>query len=213
MKDVVALLRTGGALAYLVLALFALPVLARGMFALKRSRSQERKEFLELWKDGDKADDFWLELMIRHCFGEALPAVLVRRVMCFPAAPSKLASLARSWSLLTYDTEMGRLEWRSRWREVWRWRGVELRVFEALYMVLGSVGLLSVWAWFILSERIFLESSSGLVAAAMILPHLVNLDSANDAFKELSPLLAHKEGLRVDVSPKRINELEVVEPN
>ena len=70
MKDVLNMLQTGGSLTYLVLALFALPVPIRGFFALTRSRSQSRKEFLELWKDGDKSDDFWLELMIRHGLGE-----------------------------------------------------------------------------------------------------------------------------------------------
>jgi hypothetical protein len=202
MKDVLTLLRTGGALAYLVLALYALPVLARGLFALKRSRSQERKEFLELWKDGDKSDDFWLELMVRHCFGEALPAVLIRHVMCLPAAPSKLANLAKSWSWFTYDIRTGRLEWKSKWRGKWKWAIIELRALGALYMVLGSVGLLSVWAWFILSNNKLLEFSVCLLAAVMILPHLVNLDLANAAFKELSPLLVRVESASAAPMPQ-----------
>jgi hypothetical protein len=210
MKDVMALLRTGGALAYLVLALYVLPVLARGLFALKRSGSQERKEFLELWKDGDKSDDFWLELMVRHCFGEALPAVLVRRVVCLLAAPSKLSDLARSWSRFTYDTKTGRLEWKSKLRGMWKWGVIELRFFQVLYLVLGTFGLLSVWVWPALSNNKLHTGLVYLLGAAMTLFYLVSLELANAAFKELSPLLAHIESTSVVPMQQGGNEMKTV---
>jgi hypothetical protein len=114
MKDVLSLLQTGGVLGHLVLIAFAVYVLAKAVFELKHNRNQGRKEFLELWKDGDKSDDFWLEMMISHCFGRVLPAPLVRRVIDMPTAPLKLANLASAWSLLTYDSAAGCLVWRKK---------------------------------------------------------------------------------------------------
>jgi hypothetical protein len=45
--------------------LVALTVLAKGMFSLHRSKSQNRKDFLELWR-GEHPDDLWLEVAGRY---------------------------------------------------------------------------------------------------------------------------------------------------
>lgn len=139
------MLASGSLLAYLVLFFSAVPLLSRGIFALKKSRSQQRREFLELWKDGDKSDDFWLELMIGHCFGRALPAALVRQVIRLPSAPAKLSDLSLSWSWLAYDTASARLHWREERRNRGRNSTIELRVCLAVYVMFAMIGILFTW--------------------------------------------------------------------
>jgi hypothetical protein len=192
MKDVLSLLQTGGVLGHLVLIAFAVYVLAKAVFELKHNRNQGRKEFLELWKDGDKSDDFWLEMMISHCFGRVLPAPLVRRVIDMPTAPLKLANLASAWSLLTYDSAAGCLVWRKKWLGRWKWALVGVKTIGTIYMLLGVVGGMSLLAW-IISSVAFPPGLICLVGAAAILPLLVNLELANDTFKEMAPLLAEIE--------------------
>lgn len=188
MKDVLALLQTGAPLAYFVLTLFALPVLVRGLFALTRSRSQARKEFLELWKDGDKSDDFWLELMIRHCFGEALPASLVRRVIKLPGSPAKLTAIAGSWSWFVYDSESGRLDWKTEWRRVHKRNVIELLLCRVAYAIFGMVGMLAVQTQPPHSGS-FIFGVVFLVAAMTCLVHSLNLEIASDELKRVWPLL------------------------
>ncbi|RDS84884.1 hypothetical protein DWU98_02715 [Dyella monticola] len=192
MKDALTMLQTGGPLTYLVLLVFALPAPIRGFFALTRSRSQARKEFLELWKNGDKNDDFWLELMIRHCFGEALPAALVRRVMHLPAAPTALANLALSWSWFTYDVETASLQWKRKWRGRWRWAMIEYYACNVAYMVLGTIGVMSILAWLFKSVAL-LGGLVCLLGAISISPRLVNMGFAIKAFKGLSTLFVHQQ--------------------
>jgi hypothetical protein len=142
MKDIFSLLSTGNWLACSIVCVFAIGFLIKGVFALKTSRSQQRKEFLELWKDGDKSDDFWLELMIRHCFGSALPAALVRRVMQLPASSVKLVDLAFAWSWFDYDPREGRLDWKAAWRRRSKRFTLELVLFRGIYGVLVFIGIM-----------------------------------------------------------------------
>jgi hypothetical protein len=201
MKDIFSILSTGGWLAYLIVCFSAIPLFARGIFALKSSNSRNRKEFLELWKDGDKSDDFWLELMIRHCFGRALPAALVRRVMQLPASPAKLADLAASWSWFDYDQREGRLDWKVARRRGPKRSTLELRLSYAIYGTFAFVGLMIVQKVPV-SSHLFIW---GVICVAFSIPfmfHIANLSIALDTFKELSPLLANTgacdaEGLRV----------------
>jgi hypothetical protein len=59
-------------------------------------------------------------------------------------------------------------------------------------MLLGVVGGMSLLAW-IISSVAFPAGLICLVGAAAILPLLVNLELANDTFKEMAPLLAEIE--------------------
>lgn len=68
---------TGGALLVPLAVLLAAMTLAKGLFSLHRSRSQSRKEFLELWHR-DNPDDLWLEVAVRHLVDVYLPASLIR---------------------------------------------------------------------------------------------------------------------------------------
>jgi hypothetical protein len=192
MKDVLSLLSAGGVLAYLIVGLSLVPLFVKGIFALKISRSQQRKEFLELWKDGDKNDDFWLELMISHCFGAALPAALVRRVMRLPASPAMLSEIASSWSWFVYDSNSGRLDWKSDWRRKPSRSTVELRFYQAVYMILAFPGLMAMWKSSAHSDA-FTSGAVFLVLSMPFLWHATNLSIASDTLKEMSAKLVAPE--------------------
>ena len=57
----------GGWGSVVAVVLFIIPLMVRGVHAVNRSRSQQRKEFLEIWEDGRlSGHDLWIELAIRH---------------------------------------------------------------------------------------------------------------------------------------------------
>lgn len=188
MKDILTLLNTGGLLAYLIVGLSVIPLLVKGIFALKTSRSQERKEFLELWKDGDKSDDFWLELMVRHCFGAALPAALIRRITQLPASPAMLSDLASSWSWFAYDSKSGYLDWKVTWRRKPKWSAIELRLHQTIYGIFAFIGMMAMWK-FPLHSNAFVLGVVSIVISAPFLLHSTNLSLASDTLKEVSPQL------------------------
>lgn len=64
--------------------ILVVPFLVKGVFGLQRSRSQDRKDFLDLWPKRDQADDFWLQVAMRHAYGEYLPATVLRHLMNQP---------------------------------------------------------------------------------------------------------------------------------
>jgi hypothetical protein len=188
MKDIFSILSTGGWLAYLFVCLSAIPLFARGIFAIKGSTSRNRKEFLELWKDGDKSDDFWLELMIRHCFGRALPAALVRRVMRLPASPAKLSDLAMSWSWFDYDQREGRLDWKVARRKQSKRFALELRLSQTAYVIFAFVGLMLVQKMPV-GSQLFIWGVICVVFSIPFMVHSTDLSIASDTLKELSPQL------------------------
>lgn len=124
------LLKETGSLLLAPLAIiFAALYLTKGAYGLQRSRSQDRKDFLDLWMKADKADDLWLQVAVRHVFGENLPSPLIRHAMVQAQAARALGDLAFAWRLLDMDEASGELRWRKcrhfsrrvrRW-EAWAW--------------------------------------------------------------------------------------------
>lgn len=103
----------------------AATVLVKGVFSLHRSRSQDRKEFLDVW-GRDNPDDLWVEVAIRHMYGTYLPAAVIRMLRASPQAGRALLEISESWPLLEMDDETKDIRWRHKWhatasRRRWLW--------------------------------------------------------------------------------------------
>ncbi|MGN7919865.1 hypothetical protein [Lysobacter sp. 22409] len=120
----------------LIVAVIAVP-LAKGLFGLHRSRAQDRKDFLDLWAKADKADDLWLQVAVRHVYGENLPVPLIRHLMLQPQAARALVDLAFVWPLLDMDEATGEMRWREKRHSSLKARRVEWRIWLAAYAILA----------------------------------------------------------------------------
>ena len=87
-------------------------VLVKGGFSLARSRSVDRRDFLELFQKDQGENDLWLSVAIRHLYGAHLPTSLIRQLMSAPQPGRALLEVANSWELLDMDDETGSLHWR-----------------------------------------------------------------------------------------------------
>jgi hypothetical protein len=130
-----------GRLFFPLVVLAGLTALAKALFGLRRSTSQDRRDFLDLWSR-QSSDDLWLEVMVRHQFGAYLPASLIRRLQLGPQAARALVDVAASWDLLEMDDETWEVRWRAK-----RHRRPGLRKWErwacmVLYFVLALCGLM-----------------------------------------------------------------------
>jgi hypothetical protein len=96
-----------------ILLLIGVGWMIPGIFAFARSRSSNRRDFLELWKGNPAPDDLWLETMVRHLFGEWLPADVIRSLLSSPQAGRALLEVSAAWSLLAYDDETRIVTWRN----------------------------------------------------------------------------------------------------
>jgi hypothetical protein len=141
MKDVYELLMANSLIAYLLVASSMIVAISRGGFALQAARNRSRREFMELWCNGDKSDDFWLEMAIRHSFGGYLPAKVIRKVinLTFPAL--KLMKVSGSWPYLKYDDETGLISWKKQWRSRTIFKWVERIAFSIGYVIFASVAM------------------------------------------------------------------------
>jgi hypothetical protein len=92
MKELVKeIIAAGGSNLLIPAVLFVLMLyVTRGLSGLHGRRSQNRKEFLELWDSTRSQDDLWLEVVVRHLFGSYLPARIIRLAL---AQPDKAQSL------------------------------------------------------------------------------------------------------------------------
>jgi hypothetical protein len=105
------LLDAGGDKLLVPLAVVAvLTTFAKGLFSLDRSKSQNRQEFLELWR-ADPPDDLWTEVAVRHLIGEYLPASIIRMLRTSPQAGRALGEISEAWPLLEMDDETGGVRW------------------------------------------------------------------------------------------------------
>lgn len=86
---------------------------ARGFFGWHGRRSQNRKEFLDLWTSERISDDLWLEVTVRHLFGTYLPAHVIRTALRHPSSAQALLDLSALWPLLHYDADSRTVRWRS----------------------------------------------------------------------------------------------------
>lgn len=133
LKDIIAAGGTG----YLIPAvLFSLALyVARGLFGWHGRRSQQRKEFLDLWDATRNQDDLWLEVAVRHLFGTYLPARVIRMALSRPDKTQALFDLSELWPLLRFDSESQTVEWTHR-----RHRTRAQRNFSRYLLLAGYVG-------------------------------------------------------------------------
>lgn len=127
--------------------------LTKGIYGLRRSRNQDRKDFLDLWAKSDKADGFWLQVAVRHLYGENLPMPLIRHLLGLPQAARGLVEVSFAWRLLDIDDATGELYWRNPrhyrpWVRVW-----EARLYLIGYLTMGLASLGSVWLGFFVEAK------------------------------------------------------------
>lgn len=109
------LLAAGGSAFLIPAVLFGLILYAtRGLFGLHGRRSQQRKEFLELWTGAQDKDDLWLEVAIRHLFGTYIPAHVIRLALNQADKNQSLRDLSELWPLLRFDEATNTTSWRNR---------------------------------------------------------------------------------------------------
>jgi hypothetical protein len=123
-----------------LVVMLGLTVLVKAGFNLHRSRSQDRKDFLELWTK-QVPDNLWLEVAIRHQFGAYLPASLIRSLQRHPQAGRALLEVASCWDLLDMDDATGAIQWRAKRHERPVRRKWERWVSLASYFVFAFAGL------------------------------------------------------------------------
>lgn len=146
MKEILAV----GGSAYLVPAVLFVLLLyvARGLFGLHGRRSQNRREFLELWDKARAQDDLWLEVAVRHLFGIYLPARIIRLALAQPDRAQSLLDLAELWPLLRFDAEAHCVSWRrSRYASLTR-RRLGAAVLLAGYICLALLAMLAAFVAF-----------------------------------------------------------------
>jgi hypothetical protein len=157
------LLAAGGSAFLIPAVLFGLILYAtRGLFGLHGRRSQQRKEFLELWTGAQDKDDLWLEVAIRHLFGTYMPAHVIRLALAQSDKNQALRDLSELWPLLRFDETTNTANWRNRtnrsrsYRKFKRYAllsGYFLLLLAAATMALIAsylpVGSLASWAYWI----------------------------------------------------------------
>jgi len=119
--------------------------LAKAVFSMQRSVSAERKDFLELWNQPADKDDAWVEVAVRHLFGEYLPASLIRSLLTSPQAGRALREVSAAWPLLDMDDETQQLRWKLERHSSARSRRNEVRVLNFLYFALAGSSMACVW--------------------------------------------------------------------
>lgn len=117
-------------------------VLIKGVFSLARSRSADRRDFLELYQDDRSGDDLWLSVAIRHLCGAYLPASLIRQLMSAPQPGRALVEVANSWDLLDMDDETGDLDWRKKRFRKAKTRRNTVWLMSVLYFGLAAISLI-----------------------------------------------------------------------
>lgn len=143
MKEWLEAFDRGGFIAWVVCAVVLFPTVIRGLFALHQQRSRSRKELLELWKDRNVNDDFWLETLVRHSYGTSLPAALIKYLVEFRLPSSRLARLASNWAWFEYDAPNQLVCWKGV-RKHKAVRSAERIACFTAYFVLGICGFLLV---------------------------------------------------------------------
>lgn len=123
----------------IVLALVAAS-LAKGIFGLYRSKSADRRDFLDLWSKAESQSDLWLEVAVRHLVGTYLPASLIRSLMRSPQAGRALLDVAESWDLLEMHDETNEVHWRTKRHRNLKWRKIEWRVYLLGYFLAMGFG-------------------------------------------------------------------------
>lgn len=126
-----------------------LPILVKAVFSLQRSRSQDRKDFLDLWTKRELADDLWLQVAIRHMYGQYLPVPVLRHLISQPQAGRALSDVSEVWPLIDWDEATSQLYWREP-----RHSDQKARIFDYRFSLVGYFAAAAVsmmGAWLVLS--------------------------------------------------------------
>lgn len=115
--------------------------MAKGAFSLARSRSQDRRDFLDLFRQHEAQSDLWLTVAVRHVFGAYLPARLIRRLMSCPQPGRALLEVGGAWRFIDMDDETGELTWRRKCLRTARTRRVVVWVLNVVYFGLAGTSL------------------------------------------------------------------------
>ena len=119
----------------IVLLLLAV-YLGKGLYALHGSRSQRRREFLELWQvDALKRDHLWIEMAVWHAFGRQIPADVIRTIVKKPDCARNIAAITIAWKYLKY--ERGTIQWaKKRFNSKWK-RSIGHAILLISYAISG----------------------------------------------------------------------------
>jgi hypothetical protein len=115
--------------------------LTRGAFTLARSKSQDRRDFLDLFRNHAAQSDLWIAVSVRHVFGAYLPPALIRQLMSSPQPGRALLEVAAAWDFIDMDDETGELSWRRSWFHTAMTRKIVVRTLAFLYFLLGIAAL------------------------------------------------------------------------
>ncbi len=115
--------------------------LVKGVFSLTRSRSQDRRDFLDLFRSHEAQSDVWMTVAVRHVFGAYLPTTLIRQLMQGPQPGRALLEVAAAWDFIDMDDETGELGWRRKRLRSVKARSWIIRILDVAYFVLASVSL------------------------------------------------------------------------
>lgn len=164
---IIELLKESGSLLLAPLAMIvACFYLTKGFYGLQRSRSQDRKDFLDLWAKADKSDDLWLQVAIRHIFGENLPSSVIRHLMTQSQASQSLVDIAFAWRLLDMNETSGELRWRAPRHFSPRVRRIERAAWLTTYVLLAALAFGCIWAA-VTAGKSFLGIASWVLAFEM----------------------------------------------
>lgn len=115
----------------------------KAICSVHRTKSADRRDFLELWTKEQDRDDFWLEVAVRHLFGTYLPASLIRSLMRSPQAARAILEVSEFWDLIEIDDETLQLHWRKSTHAEARTRKQRIFGLNVLYFISMGGGLLS----------------------------------------------------------------------
>lgn len=145
MEDLVQeVIAAGGSRLLIPAVLFVLVLYSiRGLSGLHKRRSQNRKEFLDLWDSTRSQDDLWLEVVIRHLFGTYLPARIIRLAFAQPNKAQSLLDLAELWPLFQFDPTLQTASWLHKRHATSKKRSVGRAFLLVSYVVSALVAALS----------------------------------------------------------------------
>lgn len=180
---------SGGKLLFPLVVVVAGAALVRGAFGLFRSRSQDRRDFLDLFRDWERQSDLWLTVAVRHVFGAYLPADLIRQLMAGPQPGRALLEVGSAWDMLDMDDETGEIRWRRKLhRRAWFRRSAKW-ISLVLYVVFAVIaGLCALRAYaggwsFAAPWMLWLYAGSAGVFAARCLVYNTDIAQAHTAAK------------------------------
>jgi hypothetical protein len=189
-----------------VLLVMGLAWAIKALFDLHQWRGQNRMEFLDSWEGGDKGDDVWLEVVVRHLIGNYLPASIIRTLLGAHGKVEALLEVGQVWPLLRWDEPSERVVWRKaehnshgkRFRRRWAHNvAYFIAAYAAVHLAMAAMSLppTAGLAWML--------GMMAFALGAVALRFLVLADNIEDADK-LAPRWVEFLNARVS-SPARVD--------